>query len=359
MRRQILPTWAALTRHIRWVEVVRDLALLTGIGALASFAALFTSRVLFDNLSHEISLNYAARIEGARNPPGDLQLVMHKSAVIAPASPSGALHGDEAVNTTVLAFEPGAPAGRWLAGSVRAGAPCDDGVLLDEATVAFLGARVGDDLTLWWPDLPGQPGPVRLCGVLNVWHPENSAGTRGYLVASTAYLTHATPAFASLTDGKVESYWFSRVPPGAQTKAGAERAIVKEQVGWTEPVGIITLISAALWIFGVVRVWRWLQSGLEIPWRILEQLGVRQSVPKSFVGSVTLLLALVGGATSAVLARATILGWTNLFITSRQIILVSALLFLIACGTVVVRGSRLRTVHAGASTTVMMTGEPT
>ncbi len=360
MRRQILPAWASLARHLRWVEVARDLALLTGIGALASFAALFTSRVLFDNLSHEISLNYASRIEGAQNPAGDLQLLMDDSAVVAPASSRGALHGDEAVNTTVLAFEPGAPVGRWLAGSVLEGSPCDDGIMLDEATVASLGARVGDELTLWWPDLPGQQsGPVRLCGVLKVWHPENSADTRGYLVASTSYLARSTPAFASLPGGKVETYWFSRVPPGAQTKAAAERAIVREQVGWTRPVGIVVLISAALWIFGVVRVWRWLLSGLEIPWRVLDHLGVRPSVSKGFVGAVTLLLALVGGAASAVLARATILGWTNLFITSRQIIVVAALLFLIACGTVVVRGRRLTAAHASAPPSAITTGDPT
>ena len=354
MRRQLRPAWVSLVRHVRWVEVLRDLALLTAIGALASFAVLFTSRVLFDNVTHELSLNYTARLEGSQTQPGDLRLLTYNEAVVAPASSLGALHGDAAVDTTVLAFEPGQPVGRWLGGAVREGAACNDGVLLDEATVASLHARIGDDLTLWWPDLPGQQfGRLRLCGVLDAWHPESSLGARGYLIASTAYLTRVTPAFTSMSDAKVENYWFTRVPPGAQTKSAAVEAIVDEQVGWTRPVGIVVLIGVALWIFGVIRVWRWLLAGLEIPWRVLEHLGVRPIVLKGFAAAVTGALALIGGAASALVARATILGWTNLFITSRHIIAVAAILFLIACGTVVVLTWRVPAVRASAPTTSM------
>lgn len=354
MRRQLRPAWVSLGRHLRWVEVLRDLALLTAIGALASFAALFTSRILFDNVTHELSLNYTARLEGAQTPPADLRLLIYNGAVVAPASSLGGLHGDAAVNTTVLAFEPGQPVGRWLGGAVQAGAACDDGVLLDEATVASLHARIGDNLTLWWPSLPGQQlGRLRLCGVLNAWHPENAVGTRGYLIASTAYLTRVTPAYASMSDDKVENYWFTRVPPGGQTRSAAILAIVDEQVGWTRPVGIIVLIGAALWIFGVFRVWRWLLAGLEIPWRVLEHLGVRQTVLTGFAAAVTGALALIGGAASALIARATILGWTSLFVTTRHIIVVAALLFLITCGTVVVLTRRVPAVRASTPTTSM------
>jgi hypothetical protein len=63
------------------------------------------------------------------------------------------------------------------------------------------------------------------------------------------------------------------------------------------------------------------------------------------VGTVTVGLAAVGSAASAALARTTIMGWTDLYITSRQIVVVVVGLFVLSMAVVLTvsrGGSRWR-----------------
>ena len=76
MSHQLTPVWSALARHLRRTEAMRDFALLAAIGALASFAILFTSRVAFDDVVHELSLSYASSAVGTDSPTSDLRLIL-------------------------------------------------------------------------------------------------------------------------------------------------------------------------------------------------------------------------------------------------------------------------------------------
>lgn len=341
MSQQLTPLWSTLARHLRTTEAVRDLALLAAIGALASFAILFTSRVAFDDVVHELSLTYASSAVGADSTPSDLRLMRNDSAVMAPASSSGALHGGRAIDLTVMSFDAQAPVSTWLSGTLLEGSVCSNGVMVDQATAGYFGVGVGDELTMWWPDLAGRAsGLVRVCGVLNVWHPGSALGNRGYAVASKAYLVGTIPAVGGAPADEVVSYWFHAHPPGSTSKAAAVRGILTDQAGWSTAVLITALIGSALWAFAVARVWSGLRTALDLPWRVLGQLGARPMLLAGFIGSFTMALAAIGGVVSAGVARASILGWTDLYVSSRQIALVVVGLLLIAFVTVLVMARR-------------------
>lgn len=341
MRRQLAPVWSSLARHLRGSEILRDLALLTAIGALASFAILFVSRIAFDDTVHELSLTYSARHVGSDAAHGDLSLTEYDSAVVAPAPAASGLHGGGNLDLTVLTFAQGAPVAQWLSGAVQDGAACSDGLMVDEATAAHFGAGVGDELTLWWPDRPGGPsGRVRVCGILNVWHPNHALGTRGYAVVSQTYLARAIPAMGEAQPDQALDYWFRAEPPGSESKGTAVRRILFDQVGWSSAVLVISLMGVALWAFGVARVWSGFWSALGTPSRVLGRLGARPVLLGGFVGTLTLALAVIGGGLSAAVARAFIGGWTDLFVSSRQIGLVVAGLVTVAGVMVVLLARR-------------------
>lgn len=347
MSHQLTPVWSALARHLRRTEAMRDFALLAAIGALASFAILFTSRVAFDDVVHELSLSYASSAVGTDSPTSDLRLIRNDSVVMAPASSSGALHGGRAIDVTVMTFDEQAPVSTWLSGALLEGSVCSNGVMVDQATAAYFGVGVGDDLTMWWPDLAdGASGLVRVCGVLNVWHPGNALGNRGYTVVSTAYLDRAIPAVRAAPAGEVVSYWFHGQPPGSTSKGAAVRGILSDQAGWSTAVLITALIGSALWAFGVARVWSGLRTTLDLPWRVLGHLGARPLLLGTSIGTLTMALAFIGGAVSAGVARASILGWTDLYVSSWQIALVMSGLLLIAGATVLVMARRPALGHA-------------
>lgn len=344
MTHQLRPAWAALARHLSATAALRDLGLLAAMGALASFAILFTTRAAFDDTMHELGLRYEARMLGVPAAAGDLRLDAYDSAVA--ASAAGAVHGGRTVDLTVLVFDDGAPVSTWLAGAVRGGHICRDGVMVDEATAARFGVRLGDRLTIWWPDLPGSSGAVvRVCAILDVWHPEGALGTRGYLLMARAGLVAAVPAFNGTAPDDTMSYWFRARPPGSESKFAVIAGILADQAGWSTAVLAVVLIGAGLWTFGIVRVWTGLRHGLETPRRVLGHLGAQPPLLAGFVGTVTVGLAAVGSAASAALARTTIMGWTDLYITSRQIVVVVVGLFVLSMAVVLTvsrGGSRWR-----------------
>lgn len=343
MKRQLMLSWAALARHLSASAALRDLGLLITLGALASFAILFTTRAVFDDTVHELGLRYQARMLGAPTAAGDLRLDAHDSAVAAPASAAGGPHGGRTVNLTVLVFDDGAPVSAWLAGAVRHGHVCRDGMMLDEATAAHFGVDRGDRLTLWWPELSGSPSAVvRVCAILDVWHPGGALGARGYAVMARAPLVSATPAFIGTAPDETMDYWFRTRPPGSESKPGVIGSILADQAGWSTAVIAVALIGAGLWSFGIARVSSAVRRSVETPWRVLGRLGTPPGLLAAFVAAVTLTLASVGSVASAVLARRTIMGWTDLYVTSRQIVVVVGGLFVLSVLVVLARGPRPR-----------------
>jgi hypothetical protein len=301
------------------------------MGALASFAILFTTRTAFDDTMHELGLRYEARMLGVPAAAGDLRLDAYDSALAAPASAAGAVHGGRSVNLTVLVFDDGAPVSTWLAGAVRHGHVCADGMMVDEATAAHFGVGLGDRLTLWWPELSGSPSAlVRVCAILDTWHPGGAVGTRGYLVMARAPLVAAVPSFIGTAPDETMSYWFRTRRPGSESKPAVIAGILADQAGWSTAVLAVALVGAGLWSFGVARVSSWLTLALETPRRALGHLGAQPRLLAGFVGVVTVGLAALGSIASAVLARTAIMGWTDLYITSRQIVVVVGGLFVLS-----------------------------
>lgn len=343
MTSRTLPACAALLRHVRCAELVRDLALLIAMGGLASFAILFTSRVVFDNVVHELSLSYAAWADGDAPGGSDLRLTTYEDANAAPADATTSLNAmSDSVNVTVVAFpnDP-APASRLLAGSIVTGAICADGVAIDEATASRLDVGVGDHVTLWWAGTTdAAPGQARVCGIANAWHPGSATGARGYLVAASSYLTQVSHGFPQSGTGKVERFWFESQPPGSQSRSETIRGTLFSQAGMSTIVWVIVALGALLWSFAVVRVWRVIRRNLQPAWSVVQGLGVGPSLLPALLGSVVTIMATLAGALSAVVARFFILGWTDLYVAARQIWLVAALMVAVALVLSVVLGRR-------------------
>jgi hypothetical protein len=316
--------------HLRPMELVRDLAVLMGLGSLAAFVVLFTGRVVFDNLVHESSLSYSTRMVGAAADQGDLSLTSYADGGVAPpAGVQDIVALERTVDTTVLTF--GADrlgaATTLFQGALTAGSLCTDGVAIDEATAANLSVGVGDEVTLWWPgDSEARPVHAHVCGVVNPWHPGTSLGARGYVVSSADFIESVQPGVLSTQARTVTAYWFSGAPVGSSSKASAVRGVLASNAGWSAFVWAVALLGLALWSFGVVRVWNAFRSGLAEPWQVLWRLGVHPAVPPLFVSTAVTVMAAAASCASAVIARSFILGWTSLYVTSRQIWLVAAVL---------------------------------
>jgi hypothetical protein len=316
------------------MELLRDLVLLTAVGSLAAFVVLFTGRVVFDNLLHEGSLTYSAREIDARPGVGDVEITSYKDGGVAPASgaqDTAALQ--RTIDTTVLIFAPGklSDAAVLFGGAMSSGSLCDNGIGLDEATAAAMSVGVGDEVTLWWPaDSTARPARVRVCGLLNPWHPDTSLGARGYVVASVALVESVEPGVLSTMAGSITAYWFSGIPVGSAVKANVVQSVLATNAGWSAIIWVVALIGLALWSFGVLRVWNSLRTSLNEPWRVLLGLGVGPAVPPLFVLVIVTIMTMAASWASAVVARAFILSWTSLYVTSQEIWLVAAVLVVAA-----------------------------
>lgn len=338
MPRTWLVAWGTLARHLRVAAVARDLVLLAAIGALASFAMLFTSRVLFDNVAHELSLDYVGQSAIPLGQRADLAVKQYQDANVRKIK-DGPLAGTRAVSASVLVGDTAANVTRLYGGAITAGAVCDDGILLDQATATRLDLGVGDHLMLAVEGVE-QASQVRLCGLLNSWHPNNELGGRGYLVMSShGWAVSAGTASHETPDGVV-NYWFTSPPPGAQSKANVVVALFTEQRGWSSLVLGLFLISAALWWFGNARVYSGLAKVLQPSFAVLRELGVREFVGASFVAVTTLALATVGGFAATTLAQSVVLSWTGLYVQPSQVTFVSMLLVALSAATVRVAGMR-------------------
>jgi hypothetical protein len=334
----------ALARHLTRTEVARDFALLIAMGGLASFAVLFTSRVVFDNVVHELSLSYAARLDDASARTSDLRLTVYDDANAAPREAiSSPADMSASVNVTVLSF-PGqiGPASRLLSGSVLGGRVCADGIVLDEATAARLDVRVGEAVTLWWGGgSETAPGVTRICGIANAWHPGDSSGDRGYVVAAATYLERISAGFPKGMHGRTADYWFDTRPPGTATRFETIRAAISRQSGLSGVVLAIVLLGTGLWSFAVVRVWHVLRRVLQVPWSVIHALGARPGLLSFLLTLAVTVMAASASILSAMVARTFILAWTDLYVTARQIWLITAVMIAVAVGSSTLLGRRL------------------
>jgi hypothetical protein len=327
---QVAVSWRTLAGHLKPTELLRDLVVLTAVGGLAAFVVLFTGRVVFDNLLHEGSLTYSAQLIDASPGTGDLQLTSYTDGGVASASGAEDIAAlQRSIDTTVLMFAPGelTDASVLFRGALTSGALCDNGVALDEATAAAVSVTVGDEVTLWWPaDSMARRARVRVCGLLNPWHPNASLGSRGYVVTSVALVESVEPGVLSTMAGSITAYWFSSVPTGSTEKVTVVQSVLARNAGWSAFLWVVAVMGLALWSFGVLRVWNALRTSLAEPWRVLTALGVRPAIPPLFVMGVVTLLAVAATWASALVARAFILAWTTLYLTSAEIWLVAAVL---------------------------------
>ena len=331
---QVAVSWRSLARHLKPAEIIRDFFVLIALGSLAAFIILFTGRVIFDNLVHEGSLTYSARQVDARPGQGDLEITSYQDGGIAPSSGARDIAAlQRTIDTSILTFPRGelADASALYRDAVRSGSLCDNGIALDEATAAAMSARVGDEVTLWWPaDSTARPALVRVCALLNPWHPGASTGARGYVVTSVELVESVQPRALSTKAGNITSYWNTDVPVGSTVKGQAVRNVLATNTGWSAFVVAVTLVGLALWSFGVLRVWSAFRASLDAPWRVLRRLGVRPAVPPLFVSVIIAIMAAGASCASAVVARAFLLAWTSLYVTSLEIWLVASVLIAVA-----------------------------
>ena len=339
---QVVTSWRTLAGHLKPMELLRDLVVLTAVGSLAAFVVLFTGRVVFDNLLHESSLTYSAQLIDAGPGSGDVEITRYKDGGVAPASGAQDIAAlQRTIDTTVLTFAPEelADASALFRGATIAGSLCEDGIGLDEATAAVMSVDVGDEVTLWWPaSSTAPPARVRVCGLLNPWHPDGSLGARGYVVTSVALVESVEPGVLSTMPGSITAYWFSGIPAGSTAKAQVVQSVLATNAGWSALVWVVALLGLGLWSFGVFRVWHAFRTSLNEAWRVLVGLGVRPAVPPLFVLVVVTTMTVAASWVSAVVARAFILSWTSLYVTSQEIWLVAAVLviaaFLVSVGFV-------------------------
>jgi hypothetical protein len=331
---QVAVSWGTLARHLKPMELLRDVLVLTAVGSLAAFVVLFTGRVVFDNLLYEASLSYSAQVVDAQPGLGDVDITSYKDGGVAPASGARDIAAlQRTIDATVLTFDPGefADASLLFQGAMTSGSLCQDGIGLDEATAAVLSVAVGDEVTLWWPsDSTARPALVRVCGLLNPWHPDTSLGARGYVVTSAALVASVQPGVLSTMAGSITAYWFSGIPVGSTGKAQVVQGVLATNAGWSAFVWVVALLGLAFWTFGVYRVWNAFRTSLNQAWRILLGLGVRPAVPPLFVLVVVTVMTVAASWASAVIARSFILSWTSLYVTSHEIWLVAAVLVLAA-----------------------------
>ena len=329
---QVMASWRSLGLHLRPAELARDAVVLLALGGLASFAVLFTGRVVFDNLAHESSLTYDSVVVDGDAPDADVQLVTYAGGAVATAAGVRDVTAlQESVDASIVTFPSAGQegTGTLFGGALVAGTLCADGIGLDEGTAATMGAGVGDEVTLWWPSEPTvAPVSTRVCAILNPWHPGGSLGARGYVVVSAEFVDSRQPGILSSAPGSPSAYWFDSHPVGSTTKSAAVRGVLADNAGWSSLVWAVALLGLGLWSFGVVRVWNAFRTGLGEPWRILGRLGVKPVVPPLFVAVLTTVMAAAASSVSALVARQFILGWTDLYVTARQIWLVATVLLL-------------------------------
>lgn len=321
--------WEVLVRHTRVGELLRDLVVLAGLGTLSAFAVMFVSRVPYDNVTYESSLVYSARLPRAEE-AADLVLTRYPQADLAPESATANPRVlTESVNVTVLTFPDASlpTSDRLLGGTLKAGHLCTDGVVVDEATAARFEVAPGDSVTLWWPTLDAaSPGRVDICGVGGPWHPDESLGSRGYVLAPQGLLASEFEGFPGTLERGATSYWMNAVPEGATSHAEAVRAIMGNDLALSAFVWSIILLGLMLWVTGVARAAQSLRSSLAQPWSVLSSVGTGPHAAASYLFTVVALLSLVASWGAALFARWVVLAWTSLYITTSQIVLVSAAL---------------------------------
>lgn len=334
--------FGVLARHLSPLALVRDLLVLAALGLLASFSILFVSRIPFDNFTYEMSLGYQAQSQGEVRGDG---LIVASFADFELGDRLQSTGSRRSVNATAEVFPVDrlSEVNQIFSGAILSGEICGDGVVVDEASAAYLKIGVDDTVVVSWVPTDGdtQQAELRVCGLGRTWHPGGSLGSRGYVMLAGRAAEIAFPAMRQADAKQSVTYWIADGPTGAATKWESAAGVFGQDVGASAFLLVVVVIGFTLWLVGIQRATSGIRQSLAPAISIVRSIGAGSSGWLWLYLGIMLLMAIVSAFAAAVAARFVIMSWTALYISSNQIVVVIAALLAITVAAVVFHGWKI------------------
>ncbi len=348
------PTVArAQTRHLNAAQLIADVVMTAAAGMLSILVLLLASQIGFDTLTFESGLSYASRtpVDASSATGSGSSLVITsapESSVLSAEDfdASSRAEGDLTDSAQPILWRyPAATVDdlrTLLAANVVEGAVHAREALLDEATAARLGIRVGDDLVVTG-DGDGRPCRVAVSGLTRPFRDIDGGLGNGLLVlaADTCDAVGAAPATAAAVAIR---YSDASEPAPATDKRErlSQVALALTDVQLTGLFVPVLVVGLGLWLIVSLRAVRRARVQLAPADDLLFDIGCRPALLRATHTVITALIIGVAAVGAAWGARTLLWSIAGVYLQAAHWLAAALLFAAAAVLTTVLRAARAR-----------------
>ncbi|MBA3020166.1 hypothetical protein [Propionicimonas sp.] len=237
-----------LWRDAGWHRLLFSAVVLAGAGGLAAFMLVFLAFVPFDRFYYTVGMSYQSRVVSDA-PLSGRSLHVGAEVNVSPSLPENA-DGMYLQSRTVSLIQPldSESFEKTLASTLTGGTISDNGVVMDEASLAAWGIGIGDKVVLQGGDFV-DPCLVAVTGSTR---PVNTAGGAiGQVVAPERVCSEQLSSIFAASPG----HWVTYDHPGSTGPGNWADAFsaLGAEVSFTALAWVVSLLSGGLW---VLVLWR-------------------------------------------------------------------------------------------------------